>query len=193
MNGDDDDAKGRDLNTPVEILAATTLGCIEALRRKRVCLFPGPHRPLLGGDISDFGHCLPLLEDCNALIFCAPHQDKQTAVNTLQHYLGGGDHRVAFDADECAGIHSPLIWDDNLLFPRKGENLLVVPPRPNGQTLASKPPDKRFWAHYVILSIVGRAEKLHLLQLGLRGEDAWPYFLGPNGIQVARVIADPAW
>jgi len=192
MNGDDD-LRPKDFNTPVEILTATTLGCIEVLRRKRVCLYPGPHDPLRAGDIIDFGQCLPYLGDCDALIFCAPHREKQTAVNTLQHYLDGGAPGVAFDTDQCVGIYTELIWDDDLLFPRKGDNLLVVQPQPNAQPQPMRPPDKRFWAHSVILKIEGRAEKLHLLQLGLRGEHAWPYFLEPHGIQVARVIAHPPW
>jgi hypothetical protein len=55
----------------------------------------------------------------------------------------------------------------------------------------TRPPDERFWGHYAILSILGRAEKLHLLHLGLRGDHVWPYFLEPNPIHVDRIIADP--
>lgn len=190
MNGDDE-VVPKELNTPVEILTATTLGFIETLRRKRVCLFPGPHHPVRGGDITDFGQCLPCLDGCNALIFCAPHHGKEAAIATLQHYLAGAGPGVAFDSDQCVGIHSNLIWDENLLFPRKGEKLLVVQPQPDAGPQAARPPDENFWAHYAILRIVGHAEKFHLLQLGLRGEHAWSYFLEPHGIGVARVIENP--
>jgi hypothetical protein len=55
MNGDDDDVHGKDLMTPVELLHAATLGCIEMLRRKQVCFYPGSPQPVGPGAIGDFG------------------------------------------------------------------------------------------------------------------------------------------
>lgn len=191
MSGDDEHDPGG-LNTPPEILTATTLGWIEVLRRKRVCFYPGPRLRVRAGDIVTFAQCMPFLADCNALIFCAPHFTKEEARNVLGHLLGHGGPEVTFNLDECVGTSSDLIWDESLLFPHKGHNLLVQP-QPDGEPKAIKPPDEAFWAHYFILSIVERAEKLHLLQLGLTGEHAVLYFLQPNGIMVERMIAKPPW
>ncbi len=100
-----------------------------------------------------------------------------------------------FDLDECVGNepYENLIQFDDLLFPTKHLNLLVSLTGPNGEPVATRPPDERFWAHYTILSIQGRNEKLNLLHLGLRGDHAWLYFLQPNGLRVDRLIADPIY
>ena len=191
MNGDDE-LDPHELDTPVEILTATTLGWVEVLRRKRICLYPGPRLPVRPGDIVTFAQCLPHLGDADALIFCAPHFSKQEARNVLEDILagGGGGPGVTFNLDECVGTSSDLIWDEGLLFPRKSENLLLQP-QPNGEPQPTRPPDEAFWAHYFILSIIGHVEKLHVLHLGLAGEHAWPYFLQPNGLVAKRVIARP--
>jgi len=187
---DDNDVLGKDVMTPVEILESATLGCLEMLRRKRVCLFPGPHVPVQAGEIADFAQCLRYLGDCNALIFCAPHLDKKLAQGKVQHYVGGGDPALVFDLNECVGMDHDWIGNADLLFPQKTENRLIARPAPGAEAQPTRPSDDRFWAHYVILSIIGRNDKLHLLHLGLCGDHAWPYFLQPNRIEVVRVIAD---
>ena len=94
MNGDDDhDVDPKELMTPVELMDAAVLGCIETLRRKRVCFYPGPHTPVQPGDIVDFGQCVPYLGECNALVFCAPHHGKAEAKASIRHYVGGGEQR----------------------------------------------------------------------------------------------------
>lgn len=198
MNGDNHDLDGvdpPDLDTPIEIQHAYTLGWIETLRRKRLCWFPGPQRPPHDAGITDFTHCLPFLGDCNALIFCAPHHGKETVRDEIEHYTRGGDTNLVFNLDECIGNerYENLIEFDDLLFPTKHLKLLVSRPEPNAEPVATRPPDDRFWAHYAILSIAGRNEKLHLLHLGLRGDHAWPYFFQANGLRVDRVISDPIY
>jgi len=194
MNGDDDDdILGKDVMTPVEILESATVGCIEMLRRKRVCLFPGPHVPVQAGEITDFWPCLPALDGCNALIFCASHHGKEEARARIRHCVNGGDFDLIFDCHECVGVDDDWVfnWRHDLLFPQKSENLLFGRPVPNAEPQPTRPPDHHFWAHYVVLRIIGRGDKLHLLYLGLRGNHAWPYFLAPHGIQVARTITSP--
>ena len=188
MNGDDFDPK--ELNTPPEILECTAVGCIEILRRKRVCFYPGPHTLPQPGEITDFGQCVPYMGNCDALIFCAPHHGKESACATVQHYLGGGDPALTFDPDECV-TEFDFIPNADLIFPNRAENLLAEQLLADGAPRLSRPEDKQFWALYVILSIVGRNEKLHLMYLGLRGYHAWLYFFGPHGIKVARAIASP--
>ena len=194
MNGDDDDDVDlRDVEPDPKMLESATLGCIETLRRKRVCLYPGPHVPVQPNDFTDFGQCVPYLGDCNALIFCAPFDNKADARTRIQHYVGGGDPALVFDRDECVGLDHDYdwIWRDELLFPNKSDCLLVARTAPNAEPQPTRPPDHRFWAHYVVLRIIGRDDKLHLLYLGLRGDHAWPYFLAPHGIRVARMITNP--
>jgi len=194
MNGDDDhDVDPKEVMTPVELLESVTLGCIETLRRKRVCLYPGPHLPVQPNDFTNFGQCVPYLGDCNALIFCAPFDSKADARARIQHYAGGGDPALVLDRDECVGLDHEYdwIWRDDLLFPNKSDHLLVARPAPDAEPQATRPPDDRFWGHYVILKITGRHDKLYLLHLGLRGDHAWPYFLAPHGIGIARMIANP--
>ncbi len=194
MNGDDDDGvDAKELMTPVEILESATLGCIETLRRKRVCFYSGPHLPVQPGDIVDFWQCLPCLDDCNALIFCAPHHGKEEARARIRYCVNSGDFDLIIDRHECVGVDEDWVmnWRHDLLFPNKADNLLVARPAPNAEPQPTRPPDDRFWAHYVILKITGRNDKLHLLHLGLRGDHAWPYFLALHGIQVARTITNP--
>jgi hypothetical protein len=196
MNGDDDEDVDiwKEVMTPPEILESITLGCIETLRRSRVCFFPGPHQPVGPGDLTDFGQCLPYLSDCNALIFCAPHHGKEEARARIQHYVYGGAFDLIFDRNGCVGtdpVDNAWVWKDDLLFPHKTDNLLVGRPVPNAEPQPTRPPDSQFWAHYSVLDMIGRDEKLHLLHLGLRGDHAWLYFLAPHGIHVARMIADP--
>ncbi|MGA2862960.1 MAG: hypothetical protein ABSF95_00565 [Verrucomicrobiota bacterium] len=194
MNGDDhDEGPPKGMTPPPELDEARTLGCIETLRRKRVCLYPGPQRPPYDAGITDFSHCLRYLGDSNALIFCAPNRGKEAVREDIEHYAGGGNRGLVFNRDECVGLPPGdiLIWEDDLLFPTKKENLLVWHFKPDAEPQATRPPDDRFWAHYVILKIEGRAQKLHLLHLGLRGDHAWLYFLQPHGIPVARLISSP--
>lgn len=191
MNGDGDhDDDWKDVMTDPEVLESAALGCIESLRRKRVCFYPGPHVPPQPGEITEFGRCVPYLGDCNALIFCAPHHSKKEAHERVQHYLAGGDPGIEFDLHECV-TDFDFIWKDELLFPHKNDNLLVSYPALDAEPQPTRPPDDRFWAHYVVLSIIGRDDKLNLLHLGLRGDHAWLYFLAPHGIRVARMIANP--
>jgi hypothetical protein len=194
MNDDTTDAgPGTELMTPVEILESATVGCIEMLRRRRVCLYPGPHIPARPGDLSDFWECLPFLGNCNALIFCACHHGKEEARAKIKYFVRGGNFDLLLHHDECVGVDDDWVfnWRHDLLFPQKSENLLLAPPKLNAEPQPTRPPDSQFWAHYVVLSIVGREEKLHLLYLGLRGDYAWVYFLSPHGIRVSRLIAIP--
>jgi len=194
MNGDDHDGvQPVDVMTPIEIRDACDLGWIGTLRRKRVCLFPGPEHPTHEGGITDFAHCLAYLGDSNALIFCAPHHAEEGARAAIDHYAGGGNPAVVFNLDDCLGLHHhvDLICNQELMFPAQQENLLTWRSDPNDNVQTTRPPDRRFWAHYSILSIRGLNEKLHLLHLGLRGDHAWLYFLQPNGIRVHRMISDP--
>lgn len=188
---DDDIDAWKDVAPAPELLDSATLGCIETLRRKRVCLYPGPHLPVQPGDLTDFGQCLGYLGNCNALIFCAPHHGKEEARAKVQHYLHGGDPALVFDVHECVGTDDDWIRKDDLLFPGKAENLLISPPVGNAEPEEARPPGYQFWAHYVVLSIVGCEDKLHVLQIGLRGGHAWLYFLQAHGIRVARTIANP--
>lgn len=191
MPDDNHDVDPKELMTPVELMDAAALGCIETLRRKRVCFYPGPHVPVQPGDIVDFGQCVPYLGECNALVFCAPHHGKAEAKASIRHYVGGGDPALVIDPNECVGTDHDWVWKDELLFPHQTDNLLVVRPTPNTEPQLTKPSDDRFWGHYIILSITGRNDKLHLLHLGLQGDHAWLYFLAPHGIQVARTITSP--
>lgn len=171
MNGDDDHDADliKDVgNTPIELLDTAALGCIETLRRKRVCFYPGPHFPAQPNDFTDFAQCVPYLGDCNALIFCAPFDNKADARARIQHYVGGGDPILVVDPNECIGTDHDWVWKNELLFPHQTDNLLVVRPAPNTEPELKRPLDDRFWAHYVVLKIVGRDDKLHLLHLGLR-------------------------
>jgi hypothetical protein len=194
MNDDAADAgPGTELMTPVEILESATLGCIEMLRRRRVCFYPGPHMPPRPGDLTDFWQCLPCLCNCNALIFCAPNHGKEHARVRIRQCVNGGDFDLTIDRHGCVGVDDDwgMNWGHSLLFPQKSENLLVAPSEPNGDPQPTRPPDSQFWGHYVVLSMIGQADKLHLLYLGLRGDYAWPYFLSPHGIRISRLIAIP--
>jgi hypothetical protein len=188
MPDDDRNIDFKELMSPVEVLNMVALGCIETLRRKQVCFYPGAHIPPQPDDIADFGQCLGLIGDCNALIFCDPHHDKAHARARIQFYMNGGDPALEFDHFESITDYD-FIWQDALLFPTKADKLLIG--WPNGEPEIMRPPDSQFWAHYVILKIVDRDEKLHVLHLGLGGQHAWGYFLMPYGIKVARMIENP--
>lgn len=195
MNGDDDDEEAwKDVPPPPpEILESTMLGIIEMLRRRRVCFCPELGVPGGPGDLADFYQCLPFLGDCDALIFCCPGHDKEWAQARIHHFIYNGDFDHIFDRQGCVGTGQGEIWiqKPELLFPQKSQELLVVCAEPNVQPQLTRPPDSQFWAHFAILSMIGREEKLHLLHLGLSGDNAWLYFLQPHGIQVARAIANP--
>jgi hypothetical protein len=191
MNGHDDDkdVDYKALMTPTEVLDSVALGCIETLRRKRVCFYPGTDTPPQPDGINDFGQCVPFLGDCNALIFCDPHHDKTHARARIQFYLGGGDPALEFDHFESITDYD-FIWRDELLFPQKADSLLICRPEGNAGPQLMRPAESRFWGHYAVLKIVGHQEKLHLLHLGLCGTDALLYFLSPHGIRVTRNIAE---
>ena len=201
MNGDDDIVNAKDLEPDGEKL---THNLIETLRCKRVCLFPGPRLPIGPRDFEDFGECLPYVGDCGALIFCAPGHDKEWAQAKIQYYVNSGDFDLAFDRNKCVGVENDwLVSDlffplrdqklliarnDEVLFPRRSQELLVAPKR---EPQPTKPPDHQFWARYIELSIFGREDSLHVLHIGLCGDDTWLYFMIPHGIEAARIITTP--
>lgn len=196
MNGDDPDDEidaWKDVVTPPEMMDSATLGIIEMLRRRRVCFFPGPGLPDGPGDLADFYQCLPFLGDCDALIFCCPGHDKEWTHARIHRVVYGGDFDHIFDRHGSVGTGHGESWihHDELLFPQKSEELLVARAEPNVEPQLTRPPDSQFWAHFAILSMIGRAEKLHLLHIGLRGDHAWVYFLQPHGIRAARMITNP--
>lgn len=172
-------------------LIRQTQKLIKRLKTGKVCLYPGPQNPPHDVGITEFVECLPFLGDCNMLIFCYPHHNKESAQAEIQHYTGGGDPSLLFNLDKCEGLKTDLILEDDLMSRTKQKELLVCRAAPNTEPKTTRPLDGRFWARYVILSIQGRNKKLHLLYLGLRGDHAWPYFLAPNGIHVDRIISNP--
>ncbi|MGO8677730.1 MAG: hypothetical protein ACLQVX_17880 [Limisphaerales bacterium] len=202
MNDGNVDMKDLDPPECEEVLEARTLGWIETLRRKRVCLFPGGDLPLHDQRTdADFARCLPFIGDCNALIFCEPHRSKNEVLGDIVQYAGGEGgvfNDDPFDRGASLGIKKDLIEQDGLWFPNGHEDLLVWRPQLHADPVPSRPPESRFWAHYAILKPEGRAEKIHLLHLGLRGDHAWVYFIQPLGIRVARLIShafypQPPW
>ncbi len=210
MNDDNVDMNDLDPPEPQEVREVRTIGWIETLRRKRVCLFPGADISPLGAHYTDFVSCLPYLGDCNALIFCEPHDSKEAVRACINKYAGRSRdenghaindvalHDVAFNGVKfncgaSVGIENDLIEQDELCFPTQQENLLVWRPQANADPQSMRPPDSRFWAHYAILELKERHEKIHLLHLGLRGDHAWLYFIQPLGIRVARLISHASY
>jgi len=188
MSEEDDDKEIEpDTKIDIELKKVQTFGYLETLRRKRVCLYPGVEH-IQDNDVrTDFWHCLPLLDDCNALIVCMPQNMKDSAIAEFGHYTDG-THGVSSRMSQIL-----YISEDFLLFPNREENLLAWTPHPDGQPQTTRPPDDRFWADYIILSINDGEKNLHLLCLGLRGDHVWPYFLVPNSIPVARIISSPIY
>ncbi len=206
MNDGNVDMKDLDRPECKEVLEARTLGWVETLRRKRVCLFPGGDLPLHDQRTdADFARCLPFIGDCNALIFCEPHRSKEAVIGDIVQYAGGGKAQnghvfggVAFNRGETVGIESVLIEQDALCFPTQQENHLVWRLQSDAEPQPTRPPDGKFWAHYAIVKLEGRDEKIHLVHLGLPADHAWIYFIQPLGIRVARLISNafyrqPPW
>ena len=193
---EDNDVDLRDVEPDPEMLESATLGCIEMLRRKRICLYPRRHKRGGRGDIKDFWDCFDYLGDCDALIFCAPHHGKKEARARICYCVNSGDFDLIIDCRECVGVDGDWVtnWRHDLLFPNQADNLLVDRADPKQ---LMRPPEDQFWGHYVVLGMVRWKDnihtihKIHLLYLGLRGDFAWPYFLAPNRIQVARTITSP--
>ena len=196
MNGDDFEA--HELDGPgMDDILATWAHVIQELRGSRVCLYPGPQGD--APDFEDFIRALPLIGNCDALVYCEPTLTRVEArqrVNT---------HRLNLQIPTPIGYITNIEMVDTGDLPLADQQGLFSQPvtewvaaddgRPLANPAPPPPPENRLWGDYCRVTIDdGRAARVvGVLHLGVGGAAVWTCFLQPRGIQPARVIVNPQW
>lgn len=192
MNGDD--IEPHELDGPgMDEILATWAQVIHVLQGSRVCFYPGPQGD--AADFEDFIHALPLIGDCDALVYSEP---RLTRVEVWQQVNW---HRLNLQIPIERGCITNIEMVDTGNLPMADRQGLFRQPVTewvsphNGHPLANPvppPPDDRFWGDYCRVTI-SDARTVHVLHIGLGGHDPWTYFFEPHGIRPARTIANSPW
>ena len=173
MSEDDNNADLlKEVSAQVEIKALIALGVIEMVRRQVVCFHPGPGLDIRSDRIRGFLECVPFLGRSTALVFCAPSRRKTDVRDEIRRVVTDNSE-TGVNIFESVGIDDDLVWDDSLLFV----------PSADGSRVPGNP-----WTHYVILKFRNRPLKLHVLHLGMNGDEAQRFFLQPHGIRASCII-----
>ncbi len=153
---------------------------IRTLKKSKVCFYPG--RNSQAAEFADFVGALPLIGNCDALVYAVPWLTKREVRQRVEVHRSNPNSGISFEMLDTGDM--PVV-DRQELFGQMGTEW--VPPAATPAT----PPDDRFWGLYCCLTIANRT--VHVLHIGIAGDAAWAYFLQPNSIQPARIIATRPW
>jgi hypothetical protein len=193
MNGDDDFDVDEFNGPNQEEVQAIGARVIRDLQASRVCFYPGQQGN--APDFEDFIGALPLIGDCNALVYSEPRLTKVEVWQRVDRHrrniqipipgLGFITEIEMVNTGAIPGMDRHTLFGQPVtewISPDDGHRLAAPFPPPH---------DDRFWGEYCRLTISDRT--VHLLHIGISGDAAWAYFFQPHGIQPARIIANPPY
>jgi len=181
----DDEINPHELLDPTEEeILAIWAQVIEDIRQSKVCFYAGRF-PGQKPALEDFTGALPLIGDCNTIVYAEPRRSKIEVWNSvnqdrlnLQVPIDGFGFITGLEMKNTGSL--PGV-DSQGLFRDPG--IEWVPP-------GVRPDASRFWGVYADLTIeVGREQKhVRLLHIGIGGLAAILYFFQPHHIIPARII-----
>jgi len=177
MDNDDDDIDWKDL-------VSTWGDARDDIQGSKVCFYPG--RNCQAPDFEDFVAVLPLIGDCSTLVYAEPRLKEGEVREQVQRY----EHTLPIVVP-ALGTITKITWWPHFDMPRVGDPPILGPLSAAWFPAEAEPKSDKLWALYHHLTITDRT--VHLLHIGLGGHAAWSYFLQHNGIQPARIIANPLW
>lgn len=192
MNGDD--TSPHEMNGPAqEEVQAIWSQVIRDLQdqNSRVCFYPGPqgNEP----DFEDFIEALPLIGNCNWLVYSEPRLTKIEVFRRIDWHR----KNLQFFIQGLGFVTEIEIVNTNILPCVDREGLFRQPPASewvspaDGHLLAPPawPHEDRFWGEFCHLRVGNR--KTHVLHIGIGGDAAWTCFLRSHAIHPVRIIANP--
>ena len=156
---------------------------IRNIHVSRVCFYPG--RQGQAPDFQTITQALPMIGDCNALVYSEPNRTKREVYAEVREHHDNPQFGIAgmgfVTSIEIINGEETTV-DREVLFGHPAIDW--IPPE-------TTPPEDRFWGLYSRWRISRRVVKV--LHIGIAGDAAWTYFLQPHGIKPARIIANPPY
>lgn len=177
--------------TPEEVLKCWAK-VIKQLRASQVCYCPGRDHGR-EPEFETFLGALPLLVNCDALVYAEPRRSKDEALGNMRCF----EQQIPIPIE--GGCVTGVTWIDTIpLEAAPGldrQGLFKVPATP-WLPPGEQPAEDRFWGDCAELELEMATERkqrhVKLLQIGVGGLAAALYFFEPRRIKVAKIIGTAA-